>query len=127
MNYLFIQTYFQKQYPSNLSVIRTVDGFEPNEFRSLFPSWCNIQTTGNKMKSVLGRIDTKILTERASLAAETQLIDDGTGDMMIYKVAKSNLVKVPKRHAHFLISTESYVIHYTLMVRVHRVIYFMIK
>lgn len=74
------------------------------------------------MKSVLGRIDTKILTERAGLAAETQLIDDGTGDMMIYKVAKSNLVKVPKRQAQCLFSTESYVIHYTLMVRVFRVI-----
>lgn len=70
------------------------------------------------MKSVLGRIDTKMLTERASLAAETQLIDDGAGDVMIYKVVKTNLVKVPKRQAQCLFSTESYVIHYTLMVRV---------
>lgn len=69
------------------------------------------------MKSVLGRIDTKILTERTSLAAETQLIDDGTGDVMIYKVSKSNLVKVPKRQAQCLFSTTTYVIHYTLMVR----------
>ncbi len=99
--------------------MRTVDGFEPNEFRNLFPFWHNTQTSGNKMKTtVLGRIDTKILTERASLAAETQLIDDGAGDVMIYKVGKSNLVKVPKRHAHCLFSTESYVIHYTLMVSV---------
>lgn len=70
------------------------------------------------MKSVLGRIDAKMLSERVSLAAETQLIDDGTGDVMIYKVAKSNLIKVPKRHAHCLFSTESYVIHYTLTVSV---------
>lgn len=74
------------------------------------------------MKNALGRIDTKLLTERASLAAETQLIDDGTGDVMIYKVAKSNLVKVPNRHAQCLFSDESYVIHYTLMVRVYLVI-----
>lgn len=97
-------------------MIRTVDGFEPNEFRNLFPFWHNVPASGNKAKTVLGRIDTKILNERASLAAETQLIDDGAGDVMIYKVGKSNLIKVPQRHAQCLFSTETYVIHYTLMV-----------
>lgn len=106
----------KKQYPSNVSVVRTVDGFEPNEFRNLFPFWYNAQGSGNKTKTVLGRIDTKILNERASLAAETQLIDDGAGDVMIYKVGKSNLIKVPQRDAQCLFSTETYVIHYTLMI-----------
>lgn len=97
-------------------MIRIVDGYEPYEFRNLFPQWHSIQTGGNKMKTALGRIDAKTLSERASLAAETQLIDDGTGDLMIYKVGKSNLVKVPTRHAPSLSSAETYVIHYTLMV-----------
>lgn len=119
--------FFQKQYPSNVPVIRTIDGYEPNEFRNLFPFWHNTQAIGNKMKTVLGRIDAKMLSERASLAAETQLIDDGMGDVMIYKVAKSNLVKIPKRHAQCLFSNESYVIHYTLLVRLYRVIGFIVK
>lgn len=91
----------------------------------MFPVWCNTPATGNRIKNVLGRIDSKILTERASLAADTQLIDDGTGDVMIYKVVKSNLVKVPKPHAQCLFSTECYVIHYTLMVS--HIIYFMVE
>lgn len=100
-----------------------MDGHEPTEFRNLFPNWYNVQATGNKMKTVLGRIDAKILSERASLAAETQLIDDGAGDVMIYKVGKSNLVKVPQRSARCLFSTETYVIHYTMMVSTFSVWY----
>lgn len=97
-------------------MVRTIDCYEPNEFRNLFPFWHNSEATGNKIKNVLGRIDNRVLAERVSLAADTQLIDDGSGDVMIYQVVKSNLVKVPKRHAQCLFSTESYVIHYTLMV-----------
>ncbi|KAJ6647694.1 Villin-like protein quail, partial [Pseudolycoriella hygida] len=106
----------KKQYSSDVSVIRTVDGYEPYEFRNLFSYWYNAETTLTKMKNVFGKIDSKILSERASLAAETQLIDDGGGDMVIFKVSKTNLVKLAKRKAQFLFSTESYVIHYTLTI-----------
>lgn len=105
-------------------MIRTVEGFESNDFRNLFPHWQSSHSIGNTKKNVVGRIDAKILSERASLAAETQLIDDGTGDVMIYKVGKSNLVKVPKRQAQCLFSTESYVIHYTLMVSFLLLVFF---
>lgn len=56
--------------------------------------------------------------QRPNLAAESQLIDDGTGDLTIYRVnSNGDIAEIPKRKNVALFSADCYLIHYIVTVR----------
>lgn len=108
----------QKAYPSTTPVVRVIEGYEPYEFIRFFPWWQDFDLNGNRPTNLLGKFDALSLIQRPHLAAESQLIDDGHGEMVIYRVgAKGDIVEVPKRSNIALFSGDCYLIHYVLTVK----------
>uniref|UniRef100_T1GDU9 HP domain-containing protein n=1 Tax=Megaselia scalaris TaxID=36166 RepID=T1GDU9_MEGSC len=77
----------KKKYPSSTALVRVMDGIEPPEFIRLFPSWR--RPTDPPQSKSLGKIEAVVLAQRPKMAAETQLIDDGTGERKIYKFTEA--------------------------------------
>lgn len=94
-----------------------IEGYEPYEFVRFFPWWQDFDMNGNRPANLLGKYDALSLIQRPHLAAESQLIDDGHGEMVIYRVgAKGDIVEIPKRNNIALFSGDCYLIHYIVTV-----------
>lgn len=111
----------KKGYPSNTPVTRVVDGGEPIEFKALFTSWKEQnQTTGLGKQHTVGKItstintkfDAATLHDKPKIAAESQLVDDGTGERTVWRVEKFQLVPVPETLLGVFFSGDSYVVKY---------------
>jgi len=111
----------KKSYPSNTPVTRVVDGGEPTEFKVLFTSWKeHNQTTGLGKQHTVGKItstvntkfDAATLHDKPKLAAESQLVDDGTGERTVWRIEKFQLVPVPETLHGVFFSGDSYVVKY---------------
>lgn len=99
-------------------MVRVIDGSEPPEFTRLFTNWIAAESNAVKTASLSEKFDAVILMQRPQLAAEYQLIDDGTGDMSIYRVTNNcDIVEITKRKNISLFSSDCYIIHYILTVR----------
>lgn len=98
-------------------MVRVIEGYEPYEFVRFFPWWQDFDINGNRPANLLGKYDALSLIQRPHLAAESQLIDDGHGEMVIYRVgAKGDIIEVPKRNNIALFSGDCYLIHYIVTV-----------
>ncbi|XP_018568811.1 advillin-like, partial [Anoplophora glabripennis] len=102
----------KKKYPSNTKVTRVVDGYEPVEFKMLFSSWKD-DPKGAKPSILVSKYDALTMEDRPSLAAETQLIDDGTGSLTIWRIKQSHIVEIPKERHGYFFSGDCYIILYT--------------
>lgn len=99
--------------------MRVIEGYEPYEFVRFFPWWQDFDINGNRPANLLGKYDALSLIQRPHLAAESQLIDDGHGEMVIYRVGpKGDIIEVPKRNNVALFSGDCYLIHYIVTVSV---------
>ncbi|KAK4879724.1 hypothetical protein RN001_007870 [Aquatica leii] len=113
----------KKNYPNNTRVTRIVDEEEPVDFKMLFSNWKDKNEAKTGLKSVSlakvagSKFDAEILHERPSLAAECQLIDDGSGDIKIFKISKTNLIEIPKIQYGTFFSEECYLILYSYEVK----------
>ncbi|XP_022911438.2 advillin isoform X2 [Onthophagus taurus] len=113
----------KKKYANETSVTRVVDGAEPKEFKMLFVSWrqkdsqkAKIITNGaqkNNQKIAITKFDAVLMHERPSLAAETQLLDDGTGTSRIWKIRKNDSVEIGKEKFGNFFSGDCYLIWYS--------------
>lgn len=61
----------------------------------------------------MSKYDAVTMEERPSLAAETQLIDDGTGSLTIWRIKQSHIVEIPKERHGYFFSGDCYIILYT--------------
>lgn len=97
-----------------------VEGHEPIEFKRLFPSWSSESMDGSSsakpISTILGKFDSLTLCQRPKMAAETQLIDDGSGERKIYRITKDQVIEMPETKAVFFTTLQSYVIQYTVAV-----------
>lgn len=91
---------------------RVVDGSEPTEFKLLFPFWKNEDKTKAK-SSLVAKFDALIMEERPSLAAETQLVDDGSGNVTLWRVKQHSLVEIAKERHGYFFSGDCYIVLYT--------------
>lgn len=83
----------------------------------MFPWWLETDQNGNKAANLLGKFDAMSLVQRPYVAAESQLIDNGQGELNIYRVSNNgDIVEVPKRKNVALFSGDCYLIHYILTV-----------
>lgn len=109
----------KKKYPNNTKVTRVVEGHEPLEFKVLFLAWKNGKsfTKTNSVikgtKIALSKFDATFMNDRLALAAESQLIDDGSGTLKIWRTKKSDVTEIPKDQHGTFYSGECYVVWYT--------------
>ncbi|KAJ8952266.1 hypothetical protein NQ318_007433 [Aromia moschata] len=102
----------KKKYPSNTKVTRVVDGYEPVEFKMLFSAWKD-DVKGGKPSILVSKYDALTMEDRPSLAAETQLIDDGAGSLTIWRIKQSHIVEIPKERHGYFFSGDCYIVLYT--------------
>lgn len=100
----------KKNCASTTPVIRVIDGHEPIEFISMFPQWNDNDLSTSRQ--VLEKFDAITLTQRPQIAAQMQLIDDGTGEIKIYRIDSEDITELPKRYGQIFYSNNCYIVHY---------------
>ncbi|XP_065344773.1 villin-1-like [Cloeon dipterum] len=117
----------KKGYPSHTAVTRVIDGGEPVDFKQLFVSWRNKDQTSPAMlnqrpnsanriaRTVSTVFDATTLHERPQMAAETQLVDDASGDVQLWRVRKFGLENVEDKHEGIFFSGDCYLLKYTYL------------
>ncbi|RUS90547.1 hypothetical protein EGW08_001724, partial [Elysia chlorotica] len=112
----------KKGYPSDTKVTRVVEGAEPTDFKCLFRDWPQppppgrVYTRSRIAKTVQTKFDAATLHSNASLAAETQMVDDGSGKVEIWRVENFQLVPLENIHYGEFYGGDCYVILYTYSV-----------
>lgn len=108
----------KKKYNSNTPVVRVIDGFEPIEFILLFPTWIDSENNSSNFSKMLGKLDSLTLMQRPKVAAQTQLIDDGSGEVKIYRINSNKMVELPKTTAGSFYSGDCFIILYEVTVSI---------
>lgn len=101
----------KKNYPARYPVCRVIDGHEPVDFISLFPQWSECEVA----RHVLEKFDALTLTQRPQLSAQMQLIDDGSGELKVYKIDRDDIHDIPRKFGHIFYTENSYIVHYQTM------------
>ncbi|XP_030243943.1 villin-like protein quail isoform X2 [Drosophila navojoa] len=108
----------KKKYPNTTLVVRVLEGREPVEFKRLFGNWLSVwqdNTRGHKPVSTkFGKLDAVLLGERPKMAADTQLVDDGRGERIIYRICGDEMEQLPPAKATVFTTNASYVVNYTV-------------
>lgn len=122
----------KKEYPSDTKVTRVIDGAEPSDFKCLFRDWPQPAPTGKVYarsriaKTVQTKFDANTLHTNRGLAAETQMVDDGSGKVEVWRVEDFDLKPVDKSRFGEFYGGDCYVILYTYEVhgRQNYIIYY---
>ncbi|KAH8412783.1 hypothetical protein KR009_005719, partial [Drosophila setifemur] len=108
----------KKKYPDNTLVVRVLEGHEPVEFKRLFANWLNIwqeNSRGHKPVSTkFGKLDAHSLCERPKMAADTQLVDDGRGERVLYRILGDQVQELPASRTVVFTTNASYVVKYSV-------------
>jgi gelsolin len=70
---------------------------------------------GRIAPSVSTKFDAASMHERPQLAAETQLVDDGSGKITLYRLHRFQLETVPDKMTGCFFSGDCYILHYTYL------------
>nr|CAH7736665.1 unnamed protein product [Callosobruchus chinensis] len=105
----------KKKYESNTRVTKVVDSHEPAEFKLLFSSWKDEHKVV-KPVTLLYDFDAATMEERPSLAADTQLIDDGSGTLSIWRIGRKNITKILEDNYRYFFSEDCYIALYTYQI-----------
>lgn len=65
-----------------------------------------------KIKPIATKLDAAALHASPKLAAETQLVDDGSGTTKVWRVFKSELIEIPTSSYGVFYGGDCYLIHY---------------
>ncbi|XP_067843081.1 villin-1-like [Heptranchias perlo] len=123
-----------KAYPPSVNIEAVNDGAESALFKQLFQKWTvKYQTVGMGRTHSIGKIakveqvkfDAAEMHAKPELAAREQMVDDGSGEVEVWRIEDLELVPVEKRwHGHFY-SGDCYLILYTYKVnsKLHHILY----
>ncbi|CAN0147689.1 unnamed protein product [Bubo scandiacus] len=123
-----------KNYPASTSVETENDGSESTIFRQLFQKWTvPNQTTGLGKTHTVGKVakveqvkfDATTLHAKPQMAAQQKMVDDGSGEVEVWRVENQELVPVEKRWLGHFYGGDCYLVLYTYFVgpKVNRIIY----
>ncbi|KFQ00035.1 Villin-1, partial [Haliaeetus albicilla] len=123
-----------KNYPASTSVELENDGSESTIFRQLFQKWTvPNQTSGLGKTHTMGKVakveqvkfDATTLYAKPQLAAQQKMVDDGSGEVEVWRVENKELVPVEKRWLGHFYGGDCYLVLYTYFVgpKVNRIIY----
>jgi len=77
-------------------------------------SWRAVDVSVGKITSTINtKFDAATLHDKPKIAAESQLVDDGTGERTVWRVEKFQLVPVPETLLGLFFSGDSYVVKYS--------------
>ena len=108
----------QNNYSPKTKICKVIEDSEPVQFKSIFKTWApDPKIAVNYNKGYVGRVanvvDKKIDTkDNHRMAAETQLVDDGSGHKTCYYVDQSKLVTVKEEECARFFKQNCYVIVY---------------
>ncbi|XP_064597998.1 advillin-like [Liolophura sinensis] len=122
----------KKEYPSSTPITRVVQGGEPIEFKCLFKSWPQPQASGkvyikNRIaKTVQTKFDASTLHSNRLLAAETQMVDDGSGDVEIWRIEDFEMVPLKGIYYGQFFGGDCYIVLYNYKTggQEHSIIYY---
>ncbi|NWV34362.1 VILI protein, partial [Grantiella picta] len=123
-----------KNYPDSTSVETENDGSESAVFRQLFQKWTvPNQTSGLGKTHTVGKVakveqvkfDATMLHAKPQMAAEQKMVDDGSGEVEVWRVENNELVPVEKKWLGHFYGGDCYLVLYTYSVgpKVNRIIY----
>ncbi|NXX59866.1 VILI protein, partial [Scopus umbretta] len=123
-----------KNYPDSTSVEVENDGSESSIFRQLFQKWTvPNQTSGLGKTHTVGKVakveqvkfDATTLHAKPQMAAQQKMVDDGSGEVEVWRVENQELVPVEKKWLGHFYGGDCYLVLYTYFVgpKVNRIIY----
>ncbi|NXS86977.1 VILI protein, partial [Erpornis zantholeuca] len=123
-----------KNYPDSTSVETENDGSESAVFRQLFQKWTlpnqssglgKTHTVGKVAKVEQVKFDATTLHAKPQLAAQQKMVDDGSGEVEVWRVENNELVPVEKKWLGHFYGGDCYLVLYTYFVgpKVNRIIY----
>ncbi|KGL86401.1 Villin-1, partial [Charadrius vociferus] len=123
-----------KNYPASTSVETENDGSESTIFRQLFQKWTvPNQTSGLGKTHTVGKVakveqvkfDATTLHAKPQMAAQQKMVDDGSGEVEVWRVENQELVPVEKKWLGHFYGGDCYLVLYTYTVgpKVNRIIY----
>ncbi|XP_062972824.1 villin-1 [Elgaria multicarinata webbii] len=123
-----------KNYPPSTNVETENDGSESAIFRQLFQKWTLAnQTTGLGKTNSIGKVakveqvkfDATTLHARPEMAAQHKMVDDGSGEVKVWRIEDLEMVPVEGRWLGHFYSGDCYLILYTYQVynKIHYIIY----
>ncbi|NXN52777.1 VILI protein, partial [Rynchops niger] len=123
-----------KNYPASTSVETENDGSESTIFRQLFQKWTvPNQTSGLGKTHTVGKVakveqvkfDATTLHAKPQVAAQQKMVDDGSGEVEVWRVENQELVPVEKKWLGHFYGGDCYLVLYTYTVgsKVNRIIY----
>uniref|UniRef100_A0A3Q2YDS7 Advillin n=1 Tax=Hippocampus comes TaxID=109280 RepID=A0A3Q2YDS7_HIPCM len=115
-----------KNYPGTTNVEVINDGGESALFKQLFQTWTvkdqtqglgRVHTKGKVATVRQEKFDVSLMHERPEIAAQERMVDDGTGQVEVWRIENLELVPVdPQRHGYFY-GGDCYLILYTYLVK----------
>ncbi|NXG43744.1 VILI protein, partial [Psilopogon haemacephalus] len=123
-----------KNYPDSTSVETENDGSESSVFKQLFQKWTTPnQTSGLGKTHTVGKVakveqvkfDATTLHAKPQMAAQQKMVDDGSGEVEVWRVEGGELVPVEKKWLGHFYGGDCYLVLYTYTVgpKVNRIIY----
>ncbi|KAM3667903.1 villin-1 isoform 1-T1 [Ammospiza maritima maritima] len=123
-----------KNYPHSTSVETENDGSESTVFRQLFQKWTvpnqssglgKTHTVGKVAKVEQVKFDATTLHAKPQMAAQQKMVDDGSGEVEVWRVENNELVPVEKKWLGHFYGGDCYLVLYTYYVgpKVNRIIY----
>ncbi|XP_014743582.1 PREDICTED: villin-1 [Sturnus vulgaris] len=123
-----------KNYPDSTSVETENDGSESAVFRQLFQKWTlpsqssglgKTHTVGKVAKVEQVKFDATTLHAKPQMAAQQKMVDDGSGEVEVWRVEDNELVPVEKKWLGHFYGGDCYLVLYTYFVgpKVNRIIY----
>ncbi|KAF6030460.1 qua [Bugula neritina] len=112
----------KKGYSNKTRVTKVADGGEPTEFKNLFKSWPVPQASGKAYiaggkiaKTVQTKFDASTLHGNQALAAETQMVDDGSGTTQVWRIVDFDMVPVERNQIGQFFGGDCYIVLYTYL------------
>ncbi|KAM4881344.1 advillin [Thomomys bottae] len=111
-----------KGYPSSTNVEVVNDGAESAMFKQLFQKWSvKDQTTGLGKMFSIGKIakvfqdkfDVTVLHSKPEVAAQERMVDDGNGNVEVWRIENLELVPVEQQWHGFFYGGDCYLVLYT--------------
>ncbi|XP_075407483.1 advillin [Tenrec ecaudatus] len=123
-----------KGYPSSTNIETVSDGAESAMFKQLFQQWAvKDQTTGLGKTFSIGKIakviqdksDVTALYNKPKAAAQERMVDDGNGEVQVWRIENLELVPVEPQWYGFFYGGDCYLILYTYKVngKPHYILY----